>query len=67
MGFGRRFVCLEKKSRFEESWRFLTFQPQGTAIEYDGDKAGGSLASMGWTGKRGDALPPVWVVVHKVC
>lgn len=45
----------------------LTLRSQGTTIEYDGDKAGGSLASMGWTGKRGDALPPVWVVVHKVC
>lgn len=38
---------------------------QGTTIEYDGDRAGSSLSSMGWTGKRGDSLPPVWVVVHK--
>ena len=39
---------------------------QGTTIEYAGERAGCSLASMGWTGKRGDVLPPVWVVVHKV-
>lgn len=39
---------------------------QGTTIEYDGDRAGASLSRMGWTGKRGDSLPPVWVVVHKV-
>jgi hypothetical protein len=38
---------------------------QGTTIEYGGDRAGASLSSMGWTGKRGDSLPPVWVVVHK--
>ncbi|KAM0718047.1 hypothetical protein Q7P37_006379 [Cladosporium fusiforme] len=39
---------------------------KGTTIEYGSDKAGGSLSTMGWTGKRGDALPPVWVVVHKI-
>lgn len=50
-----------------EICHMLTLRSQGTTIEYDGDKAGRSLASMGWTGKRGDALPPVWVVVHKVC
>lgn len=38
---------------------------QGTTIEYGGDRAGSSLSSMGWTGRRGDSLPPVWVVVHK--
>lgn len=66
MGFGRRLVLLARilPPRYV---LMLTLQSQGTTIEYDGDKAGGSLASMGWTGKRGDALPPVWVVVHKVC
>jgi hypothetical protein len=45
----------------------LTFSSlQGTTIEYAGERAGCSLASMGWTGKRGWPLPPVWVVVHKV-
>lgn len=39
---------------------------QGTTIEYAGARAGCSLASMGWTAKRGDVLPPVWVVVHKI-
>lgn len=39
---------------------------KGTTIEHGGDRAGASLESMGWTGKRGGALPPVWVVVHKV-
>lgn len=67
MGFGRRlvFACFNLSSRIYGT--MLTLRSQGTTIEYDGDKAGGSLASMGWTGKRGDALPPVWVVVHKVC
>jgi hypothetical protein len=45
----------------------LTFSSlQGTTIEYAGERAGCSLASMGWTSKRGWPLPPVWVVVHKV-
>jgi hypothetical protein len=39
---------------------------QGTTIEHGGERAGASLSSMGWTGKRGDGLPPVWVVVHRV-
>jgi hypothetical protein len=39
---------------------------QGTTIEHGGERAGASLSSMGWTGKRGEGLPPVWVVVHKV-
>jgi hypothetical protein len=40
---------------------------QGTTIEYAGERAGCSLSSMGWTGKRGTpSMPPVWVVVHKV-
>ncbi|KAK3709995.1 hypothetical protein LTR37_010614 [Vermiconidia calcicola] len=38
---------------------------KGSTIEYDSDKAKGSLKSMGWSVKRGDVLPPVWVVVHK--
>lgn len=38
---------------------------QGTTIEYTSDKANGTLASMGWTAKRGDSTPPVWVTVHK--
>lgn len=44
----------------------LTWEAQGTTVEYDSDKAGGSLESMGWNAKRGDALPPVWLVVHKI-
>lgn len=41
---------------------------KGSTIEYGSERAKGSLASMGWTGKRGekDGLPPVWCVVHKV-
>jgi hypothetical protein len=39
---------------------------KGTTIEHGGERAGCSLSSMGWTGKRGEGLPPVWVVVHKV-
>jgi hypothetical protein len=39
---------------------------QGSTIEHGGERAGASLSSMGWTGKRGDGLPPVWVVVHRV-
>ncbi|CAK4026125.1 Hypothetical predicted protein [Lecanosticta acicola] len=38
---------------------------KGTTIEYDSDKAKGTLGSMGWGPKRGKALPPVWLVVHK--
>ncbi|KAK5137153.1 hypothetical protein LTR08_000658 [Meristemomyces frigidus] len=38
---------------------------KGSTIEYASDKAKGTLASMGWNARRGDALPPVWVVVHK--
>lgn len=39
---------------------------QGTTIDYDSDKANGTLNSMGWSPKRGDKAPPVWLVVHKV-
>ena len=38
---------------------------QGTTIEYDSDKAKGTLKSMGWSAKRGDSLPAVWLVVHQ--
>lgn len=39
---------------------------QGTTIKYDDGKSDGNLKSMGWTVKRGDVLPPVWLVVHTV-
>jgi len=41
---------------------------RGSTIEYGSDRAGGNLASMGWTVSRGaeNGLPPVWCVVHKV-
>ena len=38
---------------------------KGTTIDYGGDRAGAALSSLGWTAKRGESLPPVWVVVHK--
>jgi cleavage and polyadenylation specificity factor subunit 2 len=38
---------------------------KGTTIKYGDDKAKGNLGSMGWGEKRGKALPPVWLVVHK--
>ncbi|KJX92739.1 hypothetical protein TI39_contig5829g00010 [Zymoseptoria brevis] len=38
---------------------------KGTTIPYKDDKAKGNLASMGWSEKRGQGLPPVWLVVHK--
>lgn len=47
-------------------WSMLTIASQGSTIEHGGDKGNGSLANMGWTGKRGESLPPVWVVVHKI-
>ncbi|KAI7226547.1 hypothetical protein KC343_g7916 [Hortaea werneckii] len=39
---------------------------KGTTVAYGSDKAKVSLASMGWNGKRGKSLPPVWLTVHKV-
>ncbi|GAB1735343.1 hypothetical protein NU219Hw_g2981t1 [Hortaea werneckii] len=39
---------------------------KGTTVAYGSDKATVSLASMGWNGKRGKSLPPVWLTVHKV-
>ncbi|KAI7548900.1 hypothetical protein KC331_g4130 [Hortaea werneckii] len=39
---------------------------KGTTVAYGSDKAKVSLASMGWNGKRGTSLPPVWLTVHKV-
>ncbi|KAF2863039.1 hypothetical protein K470DRAFT_155853 [Piedraia hortae CBS 480.64] len=39
---------------------------KGTTIEYTDDKAASTLDSLGWNDKRGDQLPPVWVVVHPV-
>ncbi|KAI7164815.1 hypothetical protein KC349_g492 [Hortaea werneckii] len=39
---------------------------KGTTVAYGSDKAKVSLASMGWNGKRGKALPPVWLTVHKI-
>jgi hypothetical protein len=42
-----------------------TDMAQGTTIEYTCERAKNSLASMGWTTRRGEALPPVWLVVSK--
>ncbi|KAI7221877.1 hypothetical protein KC333_g1466 [Hortaea werneckii] len=39
---------------------------KGTTVAYGSEKAKVSLASMGWNGKRGKSLPPVWLTVHKV-
>ncbi|KAI6824443.1 hypothetical protein KC332_g8892 [Hortaea werneckii] len=39
---------------------------KGTTVAYGSDKAKVSLASMGWNGKRGKSLPPVWLTVHKI-
>lgn len=38
---------------------------KGTTVEYEGEKAKGSLKSVGWDEKRGAARPPVWIVVHR--
>lgn len=38
---------------------------KGTTVKWGSEKAKGSLGGMGWGVKRGDGLPPVWVVVHK--
>ncbi|KAF2174015.1 hypothetical protein M409DRAFT_62200 [Zasmidium cellare ATCC 36951] len=40
---------------------------KGTTIEYDSDKANGSLGSLYWDEKKGsEGVPPVWLVVHKL-
>ncbi|KAK4953440.1 hypothetical protein LTR28_006472 [Elasticomyces elasticus] len=39
---------------------------KGTTIEYKSDKAMDKLKSLGWSSKRGESLPPVWVCLHKV-
>ncbi|KAI6896819.1 hypothetical protein KC318_g10514 [Hortaea werneckii] len=39
---------------------------KGTTVAYGSEKAKVSLASMGWNGKRGTSLPPVWLTVQKV-
>ncbi|KAI7109544.1 hypothetical protein KC340_g554 [Hortaea werneckii] len=39
---------------------------KGTTVAYGSDKAKVSLASMGWNGRRGKSLPPVWLTVHKI-
>lgn len=39
---------------------------QGVSIEYGSDKVGNVLPQLGWSTKRGQELPPVWLVVHKV-
>ena len=39
---------------------------QGSTIEYNSAKSDGKLKDMAWSTKRGDKLPPVWLVVHKV-
>ncbi|KAK6430791.1 hypothetical protein LTR95_013049 [Oleoguttula sp. CCFEE 5521] len=38
---------------------------KGTTIPYTSPRAQGTLASMGWTARRGNGLPPVWLTVHK--
>jgi len=44
---------------------FADQQLQGMSIEYTGGKANNALKTLGWSEKRGDSLPPVWLVVHK--
>ncbi|GAB7360473.1 hypothetical protein MBLNU230_g8425t1 [Neophaeotheca triangularis] len=40
---------------------------RGSAVRYGSCKAkGGRLGELGWGGKRGGDLPPVWIVVMKV-
>ncbi|KAK5168614.1 uncharacterized protein LTR77_005923 [Saxophila tyrrhenica] len=39
---------------------------KGSTVLYDSEKAKGTLKTMGWSWKRGQVLPPVWLVVHKV-
>ncbi|CAD0043109.1 unnamed protein product [Aureobasidium pullulans] len=39
---------------------------KGSCVEFGGDKAGGTLAAVGWTEKNGGERPPVWLVLHKV-
>jgi hypothetical protein len=38
---------------------------KGTTVEFGNDKAGGTLAAVGWTDKNGGERPPVWLVLHK--
>ncbi|KAF2151166.1 hypothetical protein K461DRAFT_258171 [Myriangium duriaei CBS 260.36] len=40
---------------------------KGLSVEYGSDKAGATMASLGWNEKRGgdNSLPPVWLVLHK--
>ncbi|OCK83726.1 hypothetical protein K432DRAFT_379272 [Lepidopterella palustris CBS 459.81] len=39
---------------------------KGSTIPFDGDKGSQNLKDVGWTGRCGSVLPPVWVWVHKV-
>ncbi|EME81260.1 uncharacterized protein MYCFIDRAFT_81333 [Pseudocercospora fijiensis CIRAD86] len=38
---------------------------KGTTVKFGEEKGLGTLADMGWNGRRGGELPPVWLVVHK--
>lgn len=39
---------------------------KGSCVEFGGDKAGGTLAAVGWIEKNGGERPPVWLVLDKV-
>lgn len=34
-------------------------------VGFGSDKAGKSLAAMGWNQSRGNSRPPVWLVLHE--
>ncbi|KAI5210082.1 hypothetical protein E4T39_00648 [Aureobasidium subglaciale] len=38
---------------------------KGSSVEFGGDKAGGTLKAVGWSGKNWRERPPVWVVLHQ--
>ncbi|KAK3113318.1 hypothetical protein LTR53_009493 [Teratosphaeriaceae sp. CCFEE 6253] len=38
----------------------------GTTIEYATDRAKSSFEACGWTSRRGEDLPPVWIAIHKI-
>jgi hypothetical protein len=67
LGNSKKSLHDELTSTDERHFANACHSHQGTTIEYDNkDRAKASLSSMGWTAKRGESLPPVWVVVHKV-
>lgn len=65
--------CFDKVSVAFLSFAFLSVKKglvlltgtQGTTVEFGGDKAGDTLAAVGWTDANGSARPPVWLVLHK--